>query len=317
MVLYARQTVIILLLLPVVLLAQFQKNNAWKGWKTYERTESVVVDTTTYLLDRYPSADLAFSLRLLDSDFVDSTCIRVRRSSDNAEQDIGFSGGVLDTASLKAFVGAGNGFVVEWHDQTSNNNTVSQSVKSNQPMIVSDGIVVRSEGLLSMDYDNLNDYLFNTVSLNLGSSARSVFAVAAPATVGIGSDFIANFNYSDLSGKSWGISPEVAIRCNGVTWVSTTNMNANVFGLVTSIFTGGNIYSGNSMWLDGNSVTRTSGIDGAIDTGSNGIIIGAFYPGGTVLPFDGTISEIIFYKSDQSANRTEIEGNINAYYGIY
>ncbi len=39
--------------------------------------------------------------------------VRVRRLSDNAEADIGFTAeGYLDTAALLAFVGAGNGFFV-------------------------------------------------------------------------------------------------------------------------------------------------------------------------------------------------------------
>ena len=33
--------------------------------------------------------------------------------------------------------------------------------------------------------------------------------------------------------------------------------------------------------------------------------------------WDGTMTEIIIYPSDQSANRTGIEGNINSAYSIY
>lgn len=42
-----------------------------------------------------------------------TSAVRVRRSSDNAEANIGFTAeGYLDTAALLAFVGAGNGFFV-------------------------------------------------------------------------------------------------------------------------------------------------------------------------------------------------------------
>ena len=37
----------------------------------------------------------------------------------------------------------------------------------------------------------------------------------------------------------------------------------------------------------------------------------------TDAPWDGTISELIYYNSDQSANRFKIESNINKYYGLY
>ena len=50
-------------------------------------------------------ATSAYSLRKLSSSFV-GKAIQVRRSSDNALQDIDFTtGGSLDTVSLKAFVG--------------------------------------------------------------------------------------------------------------------------------------------------------------------------------------------------------------------
>ena len=45
--------------------------------------------------------------------------IRVRRSSDNAEMNIGFMAkGGLDTVALLAFVGSGNG-IVSMYDQSS------------------------------------------------------------------------------------------------------------------------------------------------------------------------------------------------------
>jgi len=33
--------------------------------------------------------------------------------------------------------------------------------------------------------------------------------------------------------------------------------------------------------------------------------------------FSGKFTELVFYNSDQSANRTGIESNINTYYSIY
>ena len=51
------------------------------------------------LLDTYPNAAAAYSVRLLRTAYTGSA-IRVRRSSDNAEQDIGFVSGSLDTSSL-------------------------------------------------------------------------------------------------------------------------------------------------------------------------------------------------------------------------
>jgi len=56
------------------------------------------------LLDTYPNAAVAYSLRKLRTAYT-GAAIRVRRSSDNAEQDINFVGGDLDTSSMINFVG--------------------------------------------------------------------------------------------------------------------------------------------------------------------------------------------------------------------
>jgi hypothetical protein len=56
------------------------------------------------LLDTYTGAAVAYSLRKLRTAYT-GAAIRVRRSSDNAEQDINFVGGDLDTQSLLDFVG--------------------------------------------------------------------------------------------------------------------------------------------------------------------------------------------------------------------
>ena len=64
-----------------------------------------------YILDVYGNAASAFSLRKL-SQYYTGSAIRVRRSSDNSELDIGFDAtGSLDQASLSSFVGSGNLFL--------------------------------------------------------------------------------------------------------------------------------------------------------------------------------------------------------------
>jgi hypothetical protein len=73
------------------------------GWKPY-----VNLNTATYLLDTYGGAAAAYSLRKLKSDYT-GPAIRVRRSSDNTSQDIGFnSNGNLDTNALLNFIGGFN-----------------------------------------------------------------------------------------------------------------------------------------------------------------------------------------------------------------
>lgn len=106
-----------------------------------------------YLLDRVPDASAALALIKLKSSYSDP-CLRVRRSSDNAENDFGFSGNTLDTASLLSFIGTNNAYITKWYDQSGNNNHAVQSSLVNQPQIVSNGSY-----LGHLYFDNADDVL--------------------------------------------------------------------------------------------------------------------------------------------------------------
>lgn len=66
-------------------------------------------------------------------------CIRVRRSSDSTESDIGFSGDALDVSALLTFCGAGSGYIRTIYDQTGNGEDYYQTVAGAQPRIVNSG----------------------------------------------------------------------------------------------------------------------------------------------------------------------------------
>jgi hypothetical protein len=85
----------------------------------------------------------------------------VRRSSDNAELDIGAvdSGLVdgngnrwLDEVALLAHVGVGDGFVTTWYDQSGSAINATQAVALTQPRIVSAGVVDKRNGAPTIAY---------------------------------------------------------------------------------------------------------------------------------------------------------------------
>nr|WP_234480968.1 arabinofuranosidase catalytic domain-containing protein [Paraburkholderia aspalathi] len=101
------------------------------------------------VLDRLVAAPAdAWNLPRLTGGYA-GPCINVRRDSDSARQDIGFTpAGDLDVATLFAFVGAGNGPVATWHDQTGHGAPLVQAVAAQQPAIVTAGqLNVLSHGL--------------------------------------------------------------------------------------------------------------------------------------------------------------------------
>ena len=110
----------------------------------YGQATSSIASATkgaAYLLDVVGgSPSYAYAARQLRTAHT-TALLRVRRSSDNAEQDIQAVGGTLDTTALLAFAGGGDAFVVTWYDQTGNGRHLIQATAARQPRIVSAGVV--------------------------------------------------------------------------------------------------------------------------------------------------------------------------------
>jgi len=87
----------------------------------------------------------AISVRKLRSAYT-GDCLRVRRSSDNAETDIGFSGEDIDVTSMNAFGGSNRLYVTTWYDQTGNGYNAVQTSTGLQPIIYDNGIVQDPNG---------------------------------------------------------------------------------------------------------------------------------------------------------------------------
>lgn len=124
------------------------------------------------LLDVYPGAAAAYSLRKLRTAYT-GAAIRVRRSSDNTETDIGFNGSnQLDTTALSTFCGLGNGFVTNWYDQSGNSKNATQTTTSLQPYIYFSGSVITRNGKPALQNSGYNYLVASTAS---GSGAGILY----------------------------------------------------------------------------------------------------------------------------------------------
>ena len=153
---------------------------------------------TAGLLETYSGAAAAYSLRKLRNGYV-GNAIRVRRSSDNTEQDIAFNNsGGLDTVSLLAFVGSGNGFVTTWYDQSGFNNHSSQTTAANQPNIVNAGVLRTINGKPSIYFSGAQLFTTTTNVLSTGNASYSIHGVS----YNIGTSSSTLFYLGDASGNS-------------------------------------------------------------------------------------------------------------------
>ncbi|MFC6349820.1 hypothetical protein H7691_06770 [Stenotrophomonas sp. CW117] len=98
-----------------------------------------------------------------------TVAIRVRRSSDNTEQDIGFSSESLNVSALLAFVGAGSGYVTTIYDQTGGGKNFTQASTAAQPRIVNAGVF---DGELV--FDGSND-IMATASITFGTRYAALY----------------------------------------------------------------------------------------------------------------------------------------------
>ena len=262
----------------------------------------------TGLLDDYPSAEAAYSLRALNSAYT-GAAIKVRRSSDNSEQDINLLyDGSLNTDSLLDFVGSGSGYVTTWYDQSGNGINANQSSASKQPIIASSGVISTLNGKPAMQFIssfvmdlNLTQYPFTS-----GGSAteKSIFAVAE-------NNATANQNLYNIADTR----DIYAITYNRSANNTYAFLGAN-YGTIGGNITGQNIIS--SLAISPSSKTFNNTVEGVssnlVRANFNDISIGS--RGGSY-PMDGNIQEMIMYESDQSSNRGNIETNINDYYNVY
>jgi len=234
-------------------------------------------------------------LRLLDLSYVGSA-IRVRRSSDNTEQDIGFNVfSELDTVSLLAFAGTGDAFVKTWYDQSGNSNDATQTNTANQPQIVSSGAVIVENGKPAVQFDGSNDALLTGVDLLI----RGTFSVAT--STGTGCVF-----GSETGGSEF-------LRSQSSTSYQLRNNVPFQFSTDTTI---------QSLVYAANDTTSELAVNGASAVTDAGLQTDAFDSlalgrRNTGVFLNGNLQEVVIYETNQSSNRAGIETNINTFYNIY
>lgn len=270
--------------------------------------------TFTGLLDDYPGAAAAYSLRRLATAYT-GPLVQVRRASDNDETTIPYKDdGTLDVGVLNAFAAGTDAFVSEWPDQSGNANDAVQATTARQPKIydASTGIILDG-GKPALSFNGTSSYLQITSPASINATNNlSIFAANSP-----------NDNSANVIVSKW--ETNSSLRPWIFIYVSSNlrlALNNNVLRVDVPTIARRQLSSfvynksSNVVAIDGTptSFTYTSDFQNAP---SVDILIGAERPLSPQSFFDGPIQELILYPSDQSANRAGIEANINTYYSIY
>lgn len=265
----------------------------------------------SFLLDVYPGAQAAYSLRKLRSAYTGS-CIRVKRSSDNNELNIGFVNNYLDVTAMLAFVGAGNGVCAAWYDQSGNtNNLFSANAK----------IVVAGVFTGYIIFNGTTDQFLSTTGSNSWNGSQNALftSVTAPDILTPNGVFGTGSNINIAETGSWGMIYQT-VGPTFINWRFGTGQTANdetytrssstAFCIVNThkIATTENAYLNNA-------VVKT--VTGKLATLANNSSTNILLSFGNGVFWKGFQKEVVLYNSNQSSNISGINTNINTYYSIY
>ena len=259
------------------------------------------VAPSTYLVDLY-SPIVAYSVDKISS--TATVCCRIRRASDSAEQDIGFSGNKIDDTAVETFVGVGNvAFLTKVYNQGTGGATydISKTIASEQARYV---IASNSFNMIEL---NLNPTKPLTLANDLTfTNAFTVAKINLSATA----------NYICFGA---GLSPQGGLFYNGsaVTGLGAYD-NSNlrqITGKDLNEHLGYFNMKSSKLFVskDGNAETDTGTFSTSLDLNE----IGGRSNGGSNTYMKGEWREMIFFSSDETSNKTAIELDINTRFSIY
>lgn len=210
----------------------------------------------------------------------------------------GDTGVTFEISNIKFYSENNDVMVSKWYDQSGNDNHAVQPTAGHQPPVVKAGIVVDK----GIDFDGVSLHHLQPSLLLPTIQNSTVIAVSTKRSGSTG--YVAQINRSP---------DRMYIRHNYVTIgnpaVNTSGSTTNgVRNIQTITATSGGLFT---IFENGTSI-GTANYTGDVGGGDSHIGSGNNGSG----EFDGVVSELIVYQTDQSANRLAIEANIKNQYDI-
>lgn len=286
--------------------------------------------TDVFLLDEYSNSVVGYSLRLINSNYT-GACIRVRRSSDNVEQDIGFVSNELDTTALLSFVGSNSGYVTTWYNQAvQGSDNANNSTAIYQPLIVLNGALQMVNGKPAI-YGDANATLFagNTTTFKFMHDGSIKSCVSSVLKTNID---ISPLRFFYLTGTSGGTSIEVNNNFrsnqfrqrtkNGTLSIDNNDSaSANAQQTIFQTYDVANPTPQEKMsWSINNGTdvkNNTSSFTPSTANSTRRLSILNYYASVVGFGLNGFLQEFIIWEFDHSNDKSAINTNINDYYSIY
>ena len=258
------------------------------------------------LLDTYTGAAAAYSLRKLSSDYSGNAITVTTDGVDS--QDIGFSGSNLDTAALESFAGSGDAYVSTWYDQSGNSRNFTQSTFANMPKIVSSGTTILQNSKPIVEFDGSTRYMDISAQQTFSDEFFMTFAMRPTSNTNaygvlLNGQGTAENRVRVYQNRDTHIRVKGTIFSEPLGWDIGTYTNYTIERGSTDVikqYFYGTEHSDDSRSVNWPVLFRVGGNQAAASTQS----------------LHGQISEMIFWNTDESANRVDIETNIRDFYSI-
>lgn len=283
------------------------------GWNRGTYIDRKSVNNPPLLLDLYPGASAAYSLRKLDQNYT-GFAVQVRRLSDNATQNIGFVNNEFDSAALIAFASNTTAAVTIWYDQSGNGNNLTNSTALEQPKFT----VVNGKYALSFTASN-GQRLVSAVGTNaIGTNGLyTAFGVGLLYDT-VGTKILFHQDQGSIRIGQWfrvsgSSNQSVVFSNNNTTNTTESGFSSSAFSLnMLSLIRKA---SDAQLWVNGftNGATNTPGTPSYSAGNMGGLYVGRRTLGEA---YNGLTPEIILYPSDMTTDRLAIETNIRNYYGF-
>jgi hypothetical protein len=255
---------------------------------------------TGLLNETYGSgAEAAYSTRRLNGNY-SGDCMTIRRASDGTTQSIGFVDEEIDESAIETFCTGTTCTVQVWRDQSGNGNDAEQTTTGSQPTIYTGGALIKEGGRLALQFnsDKLGEV---AISLTQPFTSTSVFKLTGTPS------FSPIFGSRDGSGvKGSFVARTSNWWMQSTTLADTGKAHDNSQHLFYSVWDG----ASSEFAQDGSSLTTLN----AGTTDWTNLAINSRGTDGPASGQDGLWQELIFWNSDKSTDRTDIEGNISTYF---
>lgn len=288
----------------------------------------------------YSGAEFIFSLQKLIPSF-SSAILEVQRDSDNATAWVFFDGAVsYDTITLNSYIstvnsttpstttlgswaGVSNVYCLEWYDQqgglsVDSGTPTASGLLADKPQLISSGSLITKNGTVSLLFsgndafyqptprtalNSTNDFTIFSVSASNSTTAKYPLFHTGRVTLNA---FTLWIDSSATNEMAYAYGTTTSSTANYSTTINTTNQR-----LLTAIYTPTAL----SAWYNSTVESETGVAHSGTYTNDE------FYIGrgrnAAPLFLNGYYQELIGYASDESADRTSVEDDINTRYSIF